>query len=178
MDSKKANLTPELKEIYDRVMNTTGTPKPPASQPPTPQAPTPSGSTIQPGLGQAPSQDMPSIGGNPLPPPQPDISQPQMPTAQPGGGQPQLDATGPAGAPTFGAPTPAEEALSSAPARPVTTGNSFSFSGGNVKQPQKAETAGSKKRSFISKPILIFLGIIFIAIWGVFWAIIFGLIDQ
>lgn len=54
MDPKKsANLTPELKEIYDRVMNTTPTPKlatPPPVQAPSalpqtptsPQAPTPS----------------------------------------------------------------------------------------------------------------------------------------
>lgn len=167
MDSKKANLTPELKEIYDRVMNTTGTPKPPA-QPTTPAAasPAPQSPPIQP-------QGMPALNEPLTPPPMPGPQQP--PPVQPqfhGLQQPE---------PPPGAPSPAEDALSSAPARPISQGGSFSFSGGNVKgnnAPQNNTTSTVKKKALISKPILITLGLVFVAVWGIFWAIIFGLIER
>ncbi len=41
MDSKKQNLTPELKQIYDRVMNTQVEAKPATGTAPTPQTPPP-----------------------------------------------------------------------------------------------------------------------------------------
>lgn len=169
MDAKKANLTPELKEIYDRVMNTSNAPKtavnPAQGQipqvPPIPQNPTVSSP-------QAPS--MPSVGA-PI-----QADQPQNTALQ----QPQMDAAPQMpplpGAPAMPPPTPAEEALTSAPARPLSEGGAFAFNG-NAKT-ASAPQAGEKKKARISKPILIVLGVVFVVVWGVFWAIIFGFIER
>lgn len=183
MDSKKTNLTPELKEIYDRVMNTPGGNAssvtgalPTSSSPsvaPTLQNPLPA----SPSLGaQMPSMPQTSMGASPdlmaptnntpvMPPPLP--SSPQMPS---------LGAI-----PSVGEPTPAEQALSNAPARPISEGNTFAFSGTakpGTTAPTAPESKDTKKKAKISKPILIVLGIVFIAVWGVFWAIILGIIQR
>jgi hypothetical protein len=78
-------------------------------------------------------------------------------------------------------PSPAEQALSNTPARPLSEGNTFSFNG--VAQPPQAAngkpaTVAAKKGSKISLPILIVLGLVFVVIWGVFWAILFGFIKR
>jgi hypothetical protein len=78
------------------------------------------------------------------------------------------------------ASTPADQALTNGPPQPVAGGGAFSYSGGNVKSSiphANAQTAGKKKVK-ISKPILIALGVVFIIVWGVFWAIIFGIIQR
>lgn len=168
MDSKKANLTPELKEIYDRVMNTTSTPKAPA-QPSQQAAPTPQNPPsppIQP-------QGMPSLSEPIAPPPLPGPQQP--PPVQPQFHGPQNSES------LTETSNPAEEALSSTPARPISNDGVFSFSGGSVKNSpttQSGLSAQGNKKTLISKPILIILGLIFVVIWGIFWAIIFGLIQR
>ena len=142
MDTKKTNLTPELKEIYDRVMNTSGAKAtatagtPPLAAPaPSEQIPTsapqpampvgvPPTSTITPNLGMPAS---PSLGGSPSPTMSPPPGMPPAPTA-PAGAPPQPSPLPPLnGMPSLD--STAEQALSSTPARPVSEGNTFSFSG-------------------------------------------------
>jgi len=200
MDTKKTNLTPELKEIYDRVMNTSGgkaaatasiTPPLPTStstspvvpsaipQPEnTPPAPVMPGqsSTLPPmnGMPASPSLSMPPAPAMPAPmgmPPSPTMPG-QASTLPPMNGMPSVDST-------------AEQALSSAPARPVSEGNTFSFSGTAHHPPQSPVVPGAapvpgvaKSKSKISLPVLIVLGLVFIIVWGLFWAIIFGFIKR
>ena len=194
MDTKKTNLTPELKEIYDRVMNTSGskaaatpgtTPPlatsamPPAGQSPlgTPSMPPPLGTTppVMPAEPAAPNP----LGGT-MPPPLEMPTAPAQPAAPNplGGAMPPMN-----GMPTMD--STAEQALSSAPARPISEGNTFAFSG-TAHQPPASPTvpgtatpaAGAKKKSKISLPVLIVLGLVFIIVWGLFWAIIFGFIKR
>ncbi len=197
MDTKKTNLTPELKEIYDRVMNTSGakaaatagTPPLPTSAPseqtptsaPPPAMPVgvPPTSTLTPNLGMPAS---PSLGGSPSPTMPPPLGMPPAPTA-PAGAPPQPSPLPPMnGMPSLD--STAEQALSSTPARPVSEGNTFSFSGtahqppASPAVPGAAPVAGAKKKSKISLPVLIVLGLVFIIVWGLFWAIIFGFIKR
>lgn len=148
MDPKKSNLTPELKEIYDRVMNTTATPKTP------PKAPT---------VPPAPKADTQAPAMNSLNP---------TPTANAASLNSQQ-------------PTPAEDALTNTPARPLSSQNTFSFSGKAEPMPEAPsvsldETVGKKKKNQmkLSLPILIVLGIAFIVVWGLFWAVMFGIIKR
>lgn len=172
MDSKKANLTPELKEIYDRVMNTSGTSKPPAqaqNTTPTTLSQQPQGAVPPPTM--PPSPAMPAMGVPVQPPGQADPmqapAQPQMSAA------PQMP-----GMPSVGEMNPAEEALSSTPARPLNGGNTFALNGKGKAPAQTANATGVKKKTPISKPLLIILGVAFVAVWGIFWAIIFGFIQR
>ena len=171
MDTKKTNLTPELKEIYDRVMNTSSgktaasagtTPPlptsavvPPVAPPTMPTPPTPSPLSAPGTMPTTPTLEMPAtpnLGGSMMPP--------------------------------IG--SPAEDALSSAPARPISEGNTFSFSGtaqapapaSLVPGATPANTPGTKKKAKISLPVLIVLGLVFLIVWGLFWAIIFGFIKR
>lgn len=170
MDAKKTNLTPELKEIYDRVMNTKGTPVSAAGGS-LPVSQNPAGGSVPPPLPATPgpvtplppaaSSQMPSIGD--IPAPQAAVATPQMaqtPEMPPLGG--------------------AEQALTSTPARPISEGNTFSFNGGSVKPAPAAAQASdtTKKKAKISLPILVVLGLAFIVVWGVFWAIVLGLIQR
>ena len=179
MDSKKTNLTPELKEIYDRVMNTSAAPKAPAAPPPLPTTPAPL--VGAPTLTPPPTINPINAATSPQAPPMP-----QMPAA-PTIGAP-IDSPGmppPPQMPTMptdlGMPSPAEQALSNTPARPLSEGNTFSFNG-VAHAPQPATATGAavtpKKKAKISLPVLIVLGVVFIAVWGVFWAIIFGFIKR
>jgi len=188
MDTKKTNLTPELKEIYDRVMNTSGgkaaatasiTPPLPTSTSTSPVVPSaipqPENTPPAPVMpGQ--SSTLPPMNGMPA---SPNLSMPPAP-AMPGqasplppmNGMPSVDST-------------AEQALSSSPARSVSEGNTFSFSG-TAHQPAATPTvpgatptaAITKNKSKISLPVLIVLGLVFIIVWGLFWAIIFGFIKR
>lgn len=159
MDSKKTNLTPELKEIYDRVMNTQSAKDKPT---PTPIAPP---STTPPPL--------PPTNTPPLAPPMPHVPPQAVPSpAQSAQTIPSVQ-------------TPAEDALTSSPARPVSEGNTFSFSGTVHNAPvdqkikdKKGEVTGEKKKARLSLPILIALGIVFLIVWCVFWAVIFGFIKR
>lgn len=177
MDGKKTNLTPELKEIYDRVMNTSNpsaAAKPQASAPTAPTAANPldAPSAIAPNGNQTP------IGASPIPNTQPAMGAVQeevgaQPMANPMPGMPTMPE------PLAAAPTPAEQALSSTPARPLSEGNTFAFNGGSHPAPGPAASGTTaKKKSKISLPILIVLGIAFLGVWGVFWAIIFGFIQR
>jgi hypothetical protein len=147
MDPKKSNLTPELKEIYDRVMNTTATPKTPPKAPVAPQVSKADTAPSMNSLNPAPSVNTASL--NPSP------------------------------------PTPAEDALTNTPARPLSSQNTFSFSGKAEPMPEAPsvsldETVSKKKKSQmkLSLPILITLGIAFIIVWGLFWAVMFGIIKR
>ena len=153
MDNKKTNLTPELKEIYDRVMNTTA-PQKAAPVPPQPNLSAATPPPVQTGI------------PNPLN--TPPAAAPVMPS------MPAL--------PKLNEPTPAENALSSTPARPVSEidNKAFSFSGTAPTPPAVPQTDKpvGKKGSKMSLPVLIVIGIVFLVVWGVFWAIIFGFIKR
>lgn len=120
MDQKK-NLTPELAQIYDRVMKT------PVQGNPTP-----------PTLSQTPSQAVPpALQGN--------------------------------------------EFLSSVSPRPLneSTSKPFIFTGGKPSSPQVSSApaiSGTTEKKAISKPILVALGIIFVIVYALFFAKLFGLI--
>ncbi len=170
MDAKKTNLTPELKEIYDRVMNTKGTPV--GGNGALPTTPPPVATSLQTQMPQtADATQMPSLGTPPAMPAAPVMAQPAQAAQMPA-------------APNFGAQplgTNAEQALSSTPARPISEGNTFAFNGGSVKPapgPSTQTAEGAKKKAKISLPILIVLGVVFIVVWGVFWAIVLGLIQR
>lgn len=202
MDGKKTNLTPELKEIYDRVMNTSGgapaTPPSSQSQGVPPVTPTAINPMDPPPVDpMATNHSIPTANQNPMNPMNV-VQAPAMPMTP--GAPPVLpsDSTPTNGTPimpTFAAPgltlspptmdpTPAEQALTSTPARPVTEGNTFAFGGGHATPaPAPAQTANgaltpAKKKAKISMPIIIVLGVAFVAVWGVFWAIIFGFIQR
>lgn len=178
MDSKKTNLTPELKEIYDRVMNTSGgasAVKATGALPTTPATPPPA-NPLDP-----PSATMPS--------PQPTTPSPSAPIAPPQVGAPTTvnptpvpPMTPPGGMPEMAPlqPNAAEDALTSTPARPISEGNTFAFSGTAKPVPGMpgATPTKVKTKTKISLPIIIVLGVVFIIIWGVFWAIIFGFIKR
>lgn len=167
MDTKKTNLTPELKEIYDRVMNTSAG---------TPQSITPK-ATSEPLLPTAPpAPTQPAVSTN-LP------QQPTITSVAPLAGTP----LGQQAAPVMPPPTPApempsmpvtaEEALTNTPARPLTGGNTFSYNGSPSPTIMNAPQAKAAKGKFkMSLPILIAVGVVFIVVWGVFWAIILGFI--
>lgn len=147
MDKKQTNLSPELKEIYDRVMNTSAAPKP--STPPTPP----------------PHVEAPS-SAHPTPPSQALHETPPAPHTSAGITMPSL-------------PDSADQALTSSPPRPVSIADGtkpFSFSGTASAPKEEAKPGG--KKSGISLPILIVLGIAFIAVWGVFWLVILGFINR
>lgn len=179
MDSKKTNLTPELKEIYDRVMNTSAAPKAPAAPPPLPTTPAPAVGTPNltppPAINPSPTASLPQAPPMPQMPTAPTLGAPIIPPGM--SPQPQMPTM-----PTdLGMPSPAEQALSNTPARPLSEGNTFSFNGvAHAPQPAAARGAAvtSKKKAKLSLPVLIVLGVVFIAVWGVFWAIIFGFIKR
>lgn len=174
MDSKKTTLTPELKEIYDRVMNTTGASQPqkPAPADPTPPSSSPPPITLNqldpaktppPVLTPPPRIDpMPQALQNPTIPPPPAPASPQMPSL-----------------------SPADQALTNTPLKPVTDGNTFAFNGATTdpkqqqapQAPQANAPAPEKKKSKISLPILIAVGAVFLIVWGVFWAVFLGIIN-
>lgn len=180
MDSKKTNLTPELKEIYDRVMNTSGTPVAKAVTPQAPAQPVTTATSTEPnppdtGMTNPPlsptqtltPQAAPAVPEQQAPmPAQPSAPMPSMPSLE---------------VPTMQEPTPAEQALSNTPARPVAEGNTFAFNG-TAKNPTPPATTptevAKKKKAKISLPVIIVLGVVFILAWGIFWAIVLGLIQR
>lgn len=184
MDAKKTNLTPELKEIYDRVMNTSASPQ--ASTPKAtsePLQPTAPKADPTPPPPPTPQPQMPVAPATPNPAPPPPTAQPQMPAA-PVVDAPQPTAAAPVENPSMPAlPGSAEEALTSTPARPLSEGNTFAFNGNtvNTAPPPKTEmNAGRtvKGKFKISIPMLLIAGLVFMVVWGVFWAIIFGFIKR
>jgi len=184
--NKQPNLTPELKEIYERVMNTnTQQPTPPA---PPQNQPTTSASNQQP--------QNPSVGTVDQPASVPPTHNPAQPAASPSQNQPQKPAA-PSGtnppSPTIKPPgTPQNSPfLSSLPPRPISgSGQSFSFSAKNGQpashaipeptpnQPQNSTnptTDKPPKKKLLSGKILAVLVIALLIGWGVLWAKVFGL---
>lgn len=166
-NTKKQDLTPELKEIYDRVMNTTAKAAPAA--PTTPLTPP----TATPAPEMHPAEMHTTVA-----PTQPVETTPMQPTSQETQ-NPQMTDSGEQGA-TQGN----EEFLSSAPARPLQDigVKAFAYTGKKVTATTADAAnaaapplqAASKKG--ISKPILIVLVFVFVVVWGVFWAVLLGLL--
>jgi hypothetical protein len=80
-------------------------------------------------------------------------------------------------------PGTAEEALTSTPARPISEGNTFSFKGSSTpapvsSTPQEKAANPPKGKLKISVPVLLVVGLVFIIVWGIFWAIILGFIKR
>ncbi len=163
--SNKQNLTPELKEIYDRVMNTAAKPITPQPAASTPSALKPSEAAVSPPAVSRP-EAVPHAA--PAATPEPVVDNP-----------PSQDATTQAGGAAVGE---SNEFLSSVSPRPLQDigVKAFSFSGKKVTattadEATPAATPAAKKGG-ISKPILITLIGVFIVIWSVTWAIFLGLI--
>ncbi len=146
MDPKKQqNLTPELKQIYERVMNTqvkkdtpqasatpqpaTTTTTPPPASPTTPPENT---APATPQTPQAPAQNEAFLSSVP-PRPITDSSKPFVFTGK--------------------APKPEEHA----------------------QQPSGSPTATPTKSKKISTPIIVVLVVVLVIVWGVFWAKLLGL---
>lgn len=163
MDDKKKNLTPELKQIYERVMNTPAGARTNPNAQTQPQAQTPV--TASPAPIQA-SQTAQT-------PPISQSTQPQMP--------PIPAPTGPSVTPsqTTLPPQPAQGVSFAAP-QPVNPSGSFVFTGKNnntaspAPTPIAGQTMATKSGKKLSSPIIaILVGVLMIA-WGIFWAKIFG----
>ena len=157
MDDKQ-NLTPELKQAYDRIMNT---PAPatttPVAQPntTTPQAPTPQPPIPTPGPSVTPpTTTAPSTISTPATTPQPEPAQSPF--------------------------------LSSVPPRQVTSTGSFSFSDKKGQAPTApttthqagvvpggASTAATNKK--LSGPIVAILIAVLVVVWTLFWAKFFNI---
>lgn len=153
MDPKKQDLTPELKQIYDRVMNTQVANKTPAGLNSTPATPI--------------SNSPPTT---------------QVPSTNTTNTQWQSAAT-PLVNPTISQPATTPESvsqpfLSSVPPRPITETKPFVFTGKKIEtsnaspEGNQVQANGSKKMS--GKIIAASVGVLII-LWSVFWAKFFGL---
>ncbi len=146
------NLSPDLKQIYDRVMNTpakggaTPTPPPPAQAAPVPPQPkTPATDSQNPPSSVPAGQKVAAPSDNPSIQPQPPIQSAE--TSQP--------------------------FLTSAPPRPLQGSvgvKSFAL-GKDKKEEPKAQASGEKKG--LSKTLIIILAVIFFVAWSFFWVVFF-----
>lgn len=140
------DLSPDLKQIYDRVMNASAqgstTPQPPST--PTTVA-TPQAESVKPSTPQTPNN-----------------SQPTMPSVPPA-------------SPTPPTPTaPQEPFLTSAAPRPLQGSvgvKSFSINKDDKEKNNAVKPGGEKKG--LSKNLIIVLGIIFFGFWTFFWVVFF-----
>lgn len=161
MDDKQG-LTPDLKQAYDRIMNTpapaTSAPATPPSQATSPQAPAPQPPIPAPG----PSVTPPSAA-----PMTPNAATPTTPNATP----PQQE----------GAHAPF---LSSVPPHPVAQTGSFSFSDKKPQTPAPATHPGAAlggtsavvaANKKLSGPIVAILITVLVVAWTVFWAKFFNI---
>lgn len=148
MDPKKQELNPELKEIYDRVMNTQAKseaqPQSAPSQPPpaTPQAPAAPPGTVR----------------NPAPPP-------------PVGQNILRGATAEANQDPFFSPPPQRSITDTKPF--VFTGNKVTTPQAPYATQSQMNLTSSKR---VSGPIIAVLVVVLIVVWTLFWAKFFGLI--
>lgn len=162
MDPKKQALTPELKQIYDRVMSTqvSGQQAAATTTPSTPQqtATTP---PVVPSTPE-PTTTLGDLASVTTPP----VATPVVPVSS---------------APVTPPPAPVDNTfLSSTPPRPLADTKPFVFSG-KVEKPKEeahndtvhAQPATGKKMS--SKIIVMLVGVL-VVVWGLFWAKFFGLI--
>lgn len=151
MDPKKQELNPELKEIYDRVMNTQvkneAQPQSALSQP-LPQAQ------------QAPLQSQPA---NPDP-----FAPSTTPVKQPGSFANAQSGPTAVSFPSHGPLAPQERTAQFAP---------FVFTGNKVTTAQEPNTSQSQTHTNkkISGPIIAVLVVILLVAWALFWAKFFGL---
>ena len=154
MDPSKQNLSPELKEVYDRVMNTQ-TAKPAAgAQPAAPASSMPSAPSAAPQT--TPPVEPPVQAATPAMGVQTTTSAPVMPSA-------------PSAMPS--APV-APSAPSASPQAPSPT--TFVFNGGKVSTPNAKTEAASGKKKFPT--FLIPVGILVLVVaWAILWAKIFKL---
>lgn len=173
MDKNKKNLSPDLKAVYDRVMNTKITPRPQAPPPaPTPQPPStpPVPQEITP-----PEVKMPEATISTPPPP--DTNRPQMVTETiPPKSSVDLSPVGPE-------PSSSDQPfLSSLPPRPLNAISSepFVFSGGKSSSKETPEahestTPAPAHGAKLSSKIILGLFILFLVVYSFFWAKIFNL---
>lgn len=145
MDPKKQNLTPELKQIYDRVMNTqVKKPEPaaPVAAPTTTTAPN-----------AAPQTPVAAANPNPTP-----TTAPQQP--QPGGN---------VGNNAFLSSTPPRPLTGDKTF--VFTGNKMTTAQGTT----EVHAPGTVAKKKISPPILIAGIVVGVVVWALIWAKVFGL---
>lgn len=161
MDPKKQDLTPEMKQIYDRVMNTQ------VNKPQTP----PSVSQTQ------PASPLSELNTSQLS--TPPIPESQSTTAPQEAIQtPPVSPATPTAQAAPDSSSESEAFLSSVPPRPVTDNQSFAFSNNKVTTgtssapaPQVSNTSQKK----FSTPVIAFGMIVLVVVWAVVWAKIFGL---
>lgn len=161
MDPKKQALNPELKQIYERVMNTQIKPQPGAPTPTTNIPPTAQNAATPPipNPAAATTENKPPI-----------ITTPPIPNP-------------PAAAPTTPTAANAAPAMGTNPAIPPqplsNTNNGFVFSGNKMKSAQPgtpAPTAGKLGAKKIPMPAIMAGIVVLIVVWGVVWALVLGLI--
>ena len=201
MDPKQKNLSPELKAIYDRVMNTKITSRPQEATPAIPgeqtQKPAPQEQPAAPP--PQPAMNTPMLRTEVISAPEPTIAQqstpppPSLPEAAPV--MPQEAPLAPTKSsvdlspiePETTAPASSQGFLSSLPPRPLNSLSQepFVFTAGKSDQPkndkeksessaqpaEKGPSAGGK----ISSKIIIGLLVVFLGVYSLFWAKMFGL---
>lgn len=176
MDPQKQNLNPDLKQIYEKIMNTPvkplgqNAPTNPTTTPPPTQTPVTPTATSTP----APLQMSPA----------------PTPVTPPAAAPVMAKAPAPVASPTI--PTtpsvPSNQTVNSnlfASVPPRAVGNTapFVFASGKTQTPKVTTPAPAQgiapaKKGGISKGILLIpIGLIFLAAYTVFWMAIFGLLD-
>jgi len=147
------NLSPDLKQIYDRVMNTPATKSPSAPTTPAPVTP-------------------PAVPPTPPTAANRDMTHPTAPAmAKPEASNPSVIPQSPM---ANVAPPASNDFLSSTPPRPLQGSvgvQSFSL-GKDKKEETKTEDVKSEKKG-ISKSLIIILGVVFFAAWTFFWVVFF-----
>ena len=145
------NLSPDLKQIYDRVMNT------PAAKP----APTAPAAMTPPAIPTTPPATASPDISRPTPPapPKPEVANPSVIPQSPMANV---------------APPTSNDFLSSTPPRPLQGSvgvQSFSL-GKDKKEETKIDDVKPEKKG-ISRSLIIILGVVFFAAWTFFWVIFF-----
>ncbi len=199
MDPKQKNLSPELKAIYDRVMNTKITSRPQEVTPAIPGEATQKPAQEQPITPPQSTVNTPILRTEVIETP-PAAPTPQQPTPEPVTMQaapvmPQEAPLAPTKSsvdlspiePETTAPASSQGFLSSLPPRPLNSLSQepFVFTAGKSDQPkndkeksesstqpsEKGPSAGGK----ISSKIIIGLLVVFLGVYSLFWAKMFGL---
>ena len=146
MDPKNQNLTPELKQIYDRVMNTevqkAGAPQ-----------------------GSAPQTPIHTSPATPVAPPATPVSTPASPAAMP---PPTIPTANPHDVLSSAPPRPLTDDKTF-----VFNGSKITTPEGSTEAHAQAAPGTSKK---ISGKIIGLLVVVLVIVWGLFWAKLFGLI--
>ncbi len=165
MDPKKQQLNPELKEIYDRVMNTQVKTNPSTQ----PQVSTPPAGQMAPST---------AVSSNAREPGLPPLAGAGLQTVPGGAGGQSAPQTSPAA--TLGgiaSPNPV-----AAPAAPAPAGggqsapSSFVFTGDKVTTPLSGTQSHGGQTKKVPGSVIMVLVAILIIVWGFFWAKFFGLL--